>query len=264
MMPDTFRPEPRCHVCRTEPVRMQVNAMLAGGSSDAQIVRAVPEDGTDEVSLDSVRNHANRHFPVQNVAKATYREILERRAAQNQIDFVNGLATAITPLAYLETVMVKGFQNLVRDDTEVTIEMGLKAAEKLHAAIGPEDTGAKTLQMRLQMYRIIDVVQPRCPSPCGLRSSPGLMSLARAGLMSLGRKRLSLRNFAMPMRRSGCLIPVTTATTTSDRFAVCLASSVPEQWPVWGASSDLRGTYSNLLSPRTSTCRTSAQLRRHF
>ncbi len=163
MFPETSHPEPRCHVCRTEPVRMQVNAMLAGGSSDAQIVRAVPEDGTDEVSLDSVRNHANRHFPVQNVAKATYREILERRAAQNQIDFVNGLATAITPLAYLETAMVKGFQNLVRDDTEVTIEMGLKAAEKLQAAIGPEDTGAKMLQMRVQMGRAIDAVQAAVP-----------------------------------------------------------------------------------------------------
>jgi len=29
------------------------------------------------VTIDSVRNHANRHFPVQQVARATYREILE-------------------------------------------------------------------------------------------------------------------------------------------------------------------------------------------
>ncbi len=88
------------------------------------------------MSLDSVRNHATRHFAVQNVAKATYREIVERRAAQNQIDFVNGLATAITPLAYLETMMVKGFQRLVQDDTEVSIETGLKAAEKLQGVLG--------------------------------------------------------------------------------------------------------------------------------
>ncbi len=32
MYPDTFRPEPRCHVCRTDPIREQVNAMLARGS----------------------------------------------------------------------------------------------------------------------------------------------------------------------------------------------------------------------------------------
>ena len=57
---------------------------------------------------DNDGNHANRHFPVQQVARATYREILERRAKENSVDFIEGVATAITPLAFLETVMVKG------------------------------------------------------------------------------------------------------------------------------------------------------------
>jgi hypothetical protein len=48
---------------------------------------------------DSIRNHTVRHFPVQQVARATYREILERRAREAQIDFVNGLATALSPMA---------------------------------------------------------------------------------------------------------------------------------------------------------------------
>ena len=43
----------------------------------------------DRVTVDSVRNHAARHFPVQNVARATYRQILERRAEGNGIDFVS-------------------------------------------------------------------------------------------------------------------------------------------------------------------------------
>jgi len=38
--------------------------------------------------LDSVRRHCRRHFPIQSVARATYRDILERRARENQIDFV--------------------------------------------------------------------------------------------------------------------------------------------------------------------------------
>ena len=37
-------------------------------------------DERDRVTIDSVRNHCQRHFPVQQVAKATYREILEHRA----------------------------------------------------------------------------------------------------------------------------------------------------------------------------------------
>ena len=45
---------------------------------------------------------------MQNVAKATYRRILERRAQENGVDFVKGVATAITPMAFYETVMVEG------------------------------------------------------------------------------------------------------------------------------------------------------------
>ena len=43
-----------------------------------------------------------RHFPVQNVARATYREILEHRAQENRIDFAEGVATALTPIAFFE------------------------------------------------------------------------------------------------------------------------------------------------------------------
>ena len=119
--------------------------MLANGSSYAQIVRAVAAVGADAVSLDSVRNHASRHFPVQNAAQATYREIVERRAAENEVDFENGLKIALTPMAYLETLMVKGFDKLVKDDTEVSVEAGLRAAEKLQAVVMAHDYTAEVV-----------------------------------------------------------------------------------------------------------------------
>ena len=65
------------------------------------------------IFIDSIRNHTVRHFPVQQVARATYREVLERRAKENSVDFIEGVATAITPMAFLESVMVKGYQTLV-------------------------------------------------------------------------------------------------------------------------------------------------------
>ena len=72
--------------------------MLAAGLSYAMILRAVEEDNAtlrkpDRVTIDSIRNHTVRHFPVQNVAKATYRRILERRAQENGVDFVKGVAS---------------------------------------------------------------------------------------------------------------------------------------------------------------------------
>ena len=125
--------EPRCRICRNDALRPKVNDLLAVGASYAMILRAIADDNTrldkrDRVTIDSIRNHTTRHFPVQTVAKATYREILERRAEENGIDFVNGVATAITPIAFLETVMVKSYENLVDPDTKVDVSTGMIAA----------------------------------------------------------------------------------------------------------------------------------------
>ena len=118
-----FHLEPRCRVCRNDEMRTKVNDMLAAGASYAFIVRALGEhnancDKRDLVSIDSVRTHAARHYPVQNVAGATYRDILEQRAQENRVDFVAGVATALTPLAFYETVMVKGYETLVDSSTK--------------------------------------------------------------------------------------------------------------------------------------------------
>src|SRR6476661_5376800 len=107
-----FHLEPRCRICRNDQVRTKVNDLLATGASYALVLRAPGDDNAklekgDRVTIDSIRNHAARHFPVQQVARATYRDILERRAKENGVDFIDGVATAITPLAVLETIMMK-------------------------------------------------------------------------------------------------------------------------------------------------------------
>ena len=99
-------------------MRTKVNDLLACGASYAMILRALEDDNAglgkqDRVTIDSIRNHSARHFPVQNVARATYRAILERRATENGVDFVEGVTTAITPMALYESVMVKGYENFV-------------------------------------------------------------------------------------------------------------------------------------------------------
>ncbi len=97
-----MRIEPRCRICRNDHLRKKVNGMLATGASYAMILRALQKDNDqldkrDWATIDSIRNHTSRHFPVQNVAKAAYREILQRRAKENGIDFFARVATALTP-----------------------------------------------------------------------------------------------------------------------------------------------------------------------
>jgi hypothetical protein len=155
-------------VCRNDALRGKVNGLLAVGASYAMILRAVEDDNSkldkrDRVTIDSIRNHTARHFPVQNVARSTYRQILERRAKENGVDFVNGVATAITPMAFFETVMAKGYENLVDPDTKVDVNTGMVAAGRLQALIESRASGTSMVDMRLQMYRIIEAIHSTVP-----------------------------------------------------------------------------------------------------
>ncbi len=163
-----FHLEPRCHVCRNDEMRTKVNDMLATGVSYAMILRAIEENNTkldkrDRVTTDSVRNHAARHFPVQNVAKATYRAILERRAKENGVDFVKGVATAITPMAFFETVMVKGYETLVDPDTKVDVNTGMIAAGRLQAMIDSRAGQPDMVDMLVKVNRIINAIKSTVP-----------------------------------------------------------------------------------------------------
>ena len=80
---------------------------------------------------------------MQSVAKATYREVVERRAHENRVDFVEGVATALTPLAFYEVAMNKAFRALVDDRTEVSVETGLRAAETLQSVLDGRERGTR-------------------------------------------------------------------------------------------------------------------------
>ena len=163
-----FHLEPRCRVCRNDQVHKKVNDMLAAGASYAMIVRALAADNAeldkcDRVTIDSVRNHCGRHFPVQNFAKATYREILERRAKANGVTFIEGVATALTPIAFLETVMVKSYETLVDSDTKVDVHTGIVAAARLQSLIDSGDDGRELLVLRVQMGQMCNAVKSIVP-----------------------------------------------------------------------------------------------------
>ena len=163
-----FHLEPRCRVCRNDEMRKKVNDLLATGASYAMIVRALAADNAElddrnRITLDSIRTHTTKHFPVQSVAKATYRAILERRARENQVDFVEGVATALTPLAFYEVVMTKAFRTLVDDGIEVSVETGLRAAEKLQSVLDGRERGTDILELKVQLGQILEVVKSTVP-----------------------------------------------------------------------------------------------------
>ena len=115
------------------------------------------------MTIDSIRNHTARHFPVQNIARATYRDILERRATENGVDFVNGVATAITPMALYETVMVKGYQYLADPDTKVDVNTAMIAAARLQALLDTRAGQPDMADTLVKVNRIIAAVKSMLP-----------------------------------------------------------------------------------------------------
>jgi hypothetical protein len=165
---ECFEPEPRCRVCRSDGLSKRVNDMLARGGSYAGIVRTLSLENAeldehDRVAVHSVRNHADRHFPVQNAAKAVYREILESRARENAVDFVNGLATAVSPAAFFEAVMVRAWETLVDQNATVDANTGMAAASKLQALVESRAGETSLAEIIVKMNRVIEAVRSTVP-----------------------------------------------------------------------------------------------------
>lgn len=87
------------------------------------------------------------------VAKGTYRDILERRARENAVDFVEGVATALTPTAFFETFMVKSYKTLGDSYTRVDVNTGIVAASWLQAVNGPRDYSIDIAEMVARIPR---------------------------------------------------------------------------------------------------------------
>ena len=79
------------------------------------------------------------------------------------MDFVKGVATAITPMAFFETVMVKGYEALVDSGTTVDVSTGMLAAGRLQALIESRASGTRVADLMVQMSRIIDAIHSTVP-----------------------------------------------------------------------------------------------------
>ena len=112
---------------------------------------------------DSIRNHTARHFPVQHVARATYREILERRARENAVDFVEGVGTAITPMALYETIMVKGYETVVDPDIKVDVNTAMIAAGRLQSLLDTRSGQPDIVDIMVKQNRIIAAIRSTVP-----------------------------------------------------------------------------------------------------
>ena len=171
------RPEPRCRVCRDEEVRTLVNKLLAHGMTLRDINDVVTPMNRkravrDRININNLREHRKRHFDVQSSANAVYRAIIEQRASELNLDYEQGIGTAVTHLAYLDTMIAKGYQTLVNEETVVSYKDGLDASMKRNDLTRAEAGALEQARIMAEMDRVIAVVKEICtPDQLAIMSS---------------------------------------------------------------------------------------------
>jgi len=162
-----FKYNPLCRICDSEQARL-VNSMLTNGSSYRAILRTLaPYNETKEkqerIGYNSLRTHAVKHFPVQASGRNVMRDIMEQRAAEQGIDFVEGVASIVTPMAIMDIVMHKGLERLVANRDPITPDLALRAAERLQHFLSQREDNAEVEELQLQLNQLIDAVKKNVP-----------------------------------------------------------------------------------------------------
>jgi hypothetical protein len=168
---DGYRTEPRCHICCEVESQELVNKLIAAGLTNREITESCDgvnarrrEKGDDRlIDARKVWSHRRNHFNIDDPAMETVRKILERRAAERNMDHVNGVGHAVTPYAVMEVGMVKGFADLAKEDTHLTPKETLEFAKTLHEFTN-RDAGQRQMADLLNtMERIITAAEKFVP-----------------------------------------------------------------------------------------------------
>jgi DNA-binding transcriptional MerR regulator len=157
------------HNCQDPESRTRVNRLLAYGMKITEIEDFIEDlnerrPKNNKITYWSLRNHAERHFNVQEPASAARRRIMERRKAEIADQMGDAAAHLLTGMAYLDIVAQKGFENLVDETTVVDYETGLKAQLKLEELQRDGAIEEQIAEMRrdvsLLQQAVKDVVPP--------------------------------------------------------------------------------------------------------
>ena len=178
-----FPLQPRCRVCRNDEVRTR--STICWPVALATRWSCARSNRTTQARHARPGHHRFDPPPHQAALPGAERReghlppILERRAQENGVDFVKGVATAITPMAFFETVMAKGYETLVDSGTKVEVNTGMVAAARLQALIESRAGGPESPTSWCRWVASSTRSTPRCPKSCGRRSCARSMDRSR-------------------------------------------------------------------------------------
>jgi hypothetical protein len=126
---------PTCRTCQS-PYRSYIENQILCGYTYRQISDSLPEDL--RLSPRQMSDHYRHgHMPL---AEAARRAIVEKRAAEKQLDSVNGLDNLVDHITVLEAIVRDGSDLLARREIQPTVKELMAAADALAQLEAAGDT----------------------------------------------------------------------------------------------------------------------------
>lgn len=166
----TVQSNRRCRICRDDDVRKLINTLHGYGLTTRSILEVVDSSGIntgrsqkDQINYDVIWRHTKKHFDIDTPARQIYREILARRAAEEGKDIEHGVGSAVNAMSYLETIAVRGYQDLIDEGTRIPYTEGAKAVIKLHELTRADAGVQEIAEVMRKMNYVISAVMTAVP-----------------------------------------------------------------------------------------------------
>jgi len=127
-----YKAIPQCKVCSSgDEIRRYVDDLLLYPKSYREVLRSVQPleerlgiEEADRISYSSVRTHYQKHLPLD---KKAVREVIERRAGEKGKKIIDADGNLMTPEAFFEIIVAKGFEDIVSGRERPTISQTMQA-----------------------------------------------------------------------------------------------------------------------------------------
>ena len=163
-----YRAIPQCKVCSSgDEIRRYVDDLLLYPKGYKDILRTIQPleeklgvEPEDRISYSSIRTHYRNHLPLD---KKQVREVIERKANKNNTSIIDAEGTLLTPEAFYEVVVAKGFEDIVSGAAKPTLSQTFQAMGILQKMEEKEKSGYKPEVLVNQLNIILQAIRDVLP-----------------------------------------------------------------------------------------------------
>ena len=163
-----YRAIPQCKVCSSgDEIRRYVDDLLLYPKGYKEILRTIQPleeklgvEPEDRISYSSIRTHYRNHLPLD---KKQVREVIERKANKNNTSIIDADGTLLTPEAFYEVIVAKGFEDIVSGAARPTLSQTFQAMGILQRMEEKEKQGYKPEVLVNQLNIILQAIRDVLP-----------------------------------------------------------------------------------------------------